>query len=949
MKSVLTCILFLTILIPVFAQPASEALRLEAIENISNGKYGEAIELLNRYISANPQKPEGFFLRGTCFEKRGEYEKAFYDYRSALKLDSDNSVYKTNLFRTTEEFHKLLYNTIAGYKREIAIDPSKAKNYLEVGKSYKKLGDWKTAEVWYDDYLRREEASADEILRYTEILAKNKYISKGEPILKRYTQKYPDDHRLWSRYGYFTMWLGKKKTALRAFENALELRPYFKEAMDGYDRVRGKGYVYTVNDTTTRYNYGLPSPKRYKQYPIDRYYRKLNKNPGDVATRYLLIDVLVKNNRYDEAVKQLNIISETQSINGKFRMVEAEVIDKQNKYYENKIRTLERKLSFNPSDRKTVLELGKYYSYSEQYAKAIRLYDDYLLNYYSDHEVRYQKVRLLSRAGNLDYARDEMEIALNQDPYNKNYQLLYGQLLVWLDEDLDVAEKNLNDVLKSDPGNIDALITLANLNFQKNDLASAELYVNKGFRIDPINNDLRQLERSIELQKNINQESKTYSLLEQAREYTFKKQCDEAIYYYKMYFKEPAADPYFKKELAEAYLCDNNYDAAIKIYDELILKYPDDYDLAKQLAKIYYWSGDSLAALYQFEKLVAENPDDAEAKLFLGDAYMKVGDYTNARNVYEELLAISPSSHIVQTRMGWLGGAGLNGYSATSFPTHFSIIPDGNYFGDNLDFTYTTQGVKLELGVASFLSLAASGYFGFVSSELTRLNLNILRADGYIRFSEIVTGSVAYGVTNFQDDTNTNIFEVSVRAAKQKVYNFSASFYSADAVQILYSQFLVDLRLTANYTLLTGEYITKDGVLLRADAAYIAVSDDNRGSKVILRIGKIFDEVFGVGYEYYYYNFNEQTVLYWSPSNFETHSIWADWSAIADADFLLSFNGKLGLIPNENFLVRELHSYLSYYFTSNFVLKARLSFGSSVQLNQGYNSVSFGLSAYWAL
>ncbi len=118
---------------------------------------------------------------------------------------------------------------------------------------------------------------------------------------------------------------GKEKNCSYAFENALELRPYFKEAMDGYDMVRGKGYVYTVNDTTTRYNYGLPSPKRYKQYPIDRYYRKLKKNPGDIATRYLLIDELVKNNRYDEAVKQLNIISETQSIDSKFRMVEAEV------------------------------------------------------------------------------------------------------------------------------------------------------------------------------------------------------------------------------------------------------------------------------------------------------------------------------------------------------------------------------------------------------------------------------------------------------------------------------------------------------------------------------------------------------------------------------------------------------------------------------------------------
>ncbi len=168
-------------------------------------------------------------------------------------------------------------------------------------------------------------------------------------------------------------------------------------------------------------------------------------------------------------------------------------------------------------------------------------------------------------------------------------------------------------------------------------------------------------------------------------------------------------------------------------------------------------------------------------------------------------------------------------------------------------------------------------------------------------------------------------------------------------MQILYSPFLVDLRLTANYTLLTGEYITKDGILLRADAAFIAVSDDNRGSKVILRIGKIFEDVVGVGYEYYYYNFNEQTLLYWSPNNFESHSIWADWDAIIEDNFQLNLKGKVGLIPNENFIIREFFGNLSYKFTSNFMLKARVAFGSSVQFNQGYNSISFGLSAYWTL
>ena len=50
-----------------------------------------------------------------------------------------------------------------------------------------------------------------------------------------------------------------------------------------------------------------------------------------------------------------------------------------------------------------------------------------------------------------------------------------GQLLVWLEEDLNVDEKNLHNVLSKDTENVDALITLMILNFQKNDIASAEL------------------------------------------------------------------------------------------------------------------------------------------------------------------------------------------------------------------------------------------------------------------------------------------------------------------------------------------------------------------------------------------------------------------------------------------------------------------------------------------
>lgn len=80
--------------------------------------------------------------------------------------------------RVTEVWYTQLYNKIEGHKREIALLPDFARNYLEIGKCYKHLGNWTAAEDWYDRYLKLEEPSPDEVIRYTEILAKNNHISK---------------------------------------------------------------------------------------------------------------------------------------------------------------------------------------------------------------------------------------------------------------------------------------------------------------------------------------------------------------------------------------------------------------------------------------------------------------------------------------------------------------------------------------------------------------------------------------------------------------------------------------------------------------------------------------------------------------------------------------------------------------------------------------------------
>ena len=149
---------------------------------------------------------------------------------------------------------------------------------------------------------RDDNASPDEIIRYTEILAKTGSIVKGEKILKKYVERYPDDWRLWSRYGYFTMWLAKYSIAKNAFETALGFKPFFKEAQDGLDMVNNEAYV------------NQQSPRAFeKEYPIDRYYRLLRRKPKDIEMRYKLVDELIAANRIEEAYDQLKIIGQTNS------------------------------------------------------------------------------------------------------------------------------------------------------------------------------------------------------------------------------------------------------------------------------------------------------------------------------------------------------------------------------------------------------------------------------------------------------------------------------------------------------------------------------------------------------------------------------------------------------------------------------------------------------------
>ena len=930
------------------SQNNTNKLKSEAIQNINIGLFGEAIELLNNYVSANPQDPSGYHLRGGCYEKRSQYELAVYDYRSCLKLASNNIEYKKDLDRAVNSWYSLLYNKIVGYEREIAINPETPLNYLEIGKCYKNLGEWEKAETWYDEYLKREEASSDEVLRYTEILSKTHHLEKGEKILKRYVEKYPNDHRLWSRYGYFTMWLGKKNVSINAFEKALELRPYFKEAMDGYDLVRGKGHVYTVNDTTSRYNYGLPVNRSYPGYLIDNLYYQLKKDPSNDNARIKLINELVKHNRFEETKEQLNILENNFKGNNEFEKLKSSANKKRDEYYSQKISELKFKLEKNPNDSKSVLKLSEYLNNLNQSEDAIGLLENYLANNPNDKKVKFELAKLLAWNGEYDKSKMILTNLLISDPDNSDFNLLFGQICTWSGDYSNEATNALEFVLKNDPNNYQALYTLANLQYQKNNLVDASSLLKKAEIINPGNEDLTKLNFLISNKKEQNILNERYLRLTKARELVAQKKCDDAITIYKEVISE-SDDVQLQKELAEAYLCKNDYESAIEIYDRLLFNDKNNYDLIKHRAKIYFWSGNYISALNDLNKLNSMDDSDAEIKLMIADSYFYLKDFSRARQIYNEMLDASPDSYILQRRLSWFGPESGNEFSLSGFPTYTMLSPEANYFADNFDFLYSTYGLKFELGINQFLSLGVGGYGGILSNDTVHTNLSIVKGFAIARFSKNLSLSASAGVTNFPGSVNRFTGDIVFRAEERKLYSFSAGYYSADAAQILYSPFLVEQRLISNLADINGYYLIKNSWKFSGHFSYFLVSDKNRGNRLQLRLGKIIEKSLITGYEYYLFSFKEKKQIYWSPENFESHSIWAEWK-ISDTEKLsASLNGKLGYIPSEKYVLREFGGNVIYKFNNYFSLQGSVDFSTTVQSGRGYSSTNFSLSAFWNL
>lgn len=976
MKTSLMMVLVVILYTSVFNQTdrKNEELKTKGQELMKAGRYGEAIETLNRYISANPQNAEGYNLRGLCYESRGNFEMAVYDLRTALKIAPSNREIQQNLARVTDKWYTLIYNSIEGYKREIAINPAVAKNYLEIGKNYKRLGEWLEAEKWYDEYLKREDPSADELIRYTEILAKNNHIQKGEPWLKRYTEKYPDDHRLWSRYGYFLHWLGKNKLAEQAFLRALELRPFFKEALDGLDLVRGKGLIYQVNDTTKRRAQDLVPKERI--YAIDYYYRILRNDPTNDEARFKLAEELIKEERLEEAYQQLLVLKPEYTGNKRFDESWNYVNEYRTKIYQQKIDQAQKILENNPRDLNAVKIASQYYAFNEDYINAISIIEKYyeLVPNETDPELKFNYARYLAWDRDFDKSIDIMDELLKQYPSNLDYQLFRSQLAVWNDRDMDLADQYLTNIISARPNYVPALITLGTLRAYQKRFDEAQQLANKAASIEPANPDIPTLQSNIDLLKMRAEEEENYQILEQGRQLVLSGDCYDAIQYYEQFKARVEPSILFYKEFGDVLFCAEQYDRAIDAYNNALAQ-GDYFDAELQRAKVYYAMRDSVSAVKAFENLVRKEPDNFEAKLYLGDSYALLGDGNRAEDVYDNLLKWQLDStqiSMVKMRYQWLPRRAGSSLFSTLL-SYVGISPAAAFYTDNIGFKYLNYGGRLEVGLISFLSAGASFYrTNIFTNDNGDLSFNTFKGHLYFNFYEKLRAGFGLGTTNIGGYLKKPARDAFIRYDERDLFYVSGTYTFADGSLLLYSPYLLWNRFPTSIYRIEGEYNFDYGVYIYSHFQYLEVKPEfafidltnedflnyfsneltygkNKGNDFQFRIGRFFLSNVLAGYEYHYQNFRYKSNLYYTPQEFESHSLWADWFIRKDKTTEFKIIAKLGYVPANDFVIMQGGASLRHNFRDNLQFYTYFLAGKTSRDEVAYRFLSIYASLFWTL
>jgi tetratricopeptide (TPR) repeat protein len=322
------------------------------------------------------------------------------------------------------------------------------------------------------------------------------------------------------------------------------------------------------------------------------------RNPRDVKVMFALVDTYIDAYRLDEAQKMmLRLRSGLSNIPSEFKRLEGKYALKKN-YYNKAVASFQSAINQDGLNDALIYELAEIFFANRNYMNA----------------------------------KEQIVEAINIDPTNLNYHILYSKILYEMDT-LDVALGYLRDIEKDFPKDPRILSNIAILYYRAGKI---KLY--------------DQLKKELTGQYKFDKDFYKF-LIETA---ILNDRSQEVIDYSLELIKVDPADLESRITLAIFLFENSRFQDALDVLKQVEERLPTYPKLYYYMSKIYLKQGDEKKAVEAAENEIKTNPTLEWGYILLGEIQIQQKDYSKARKNLEEALKRNLNSIDALLGMGWI-------------------------------------------------------------------------------------------------------------------------------------------------------------------------------------------------------------------------------------------------------------------------------------------------------
>ena len=251
---------------------------------LKNGQYREAISLLKDLLAQNPKETSFAFTLAQAYTlagefqiginiynkllgelpseqseiiikyisniicawaqdlfKKGQYNQAFDKFFEALKYNEENDEVYWQLGKCNY-YIKSFQDSIAHFKRAIAIKPQESMYYFGLGCAYDEMGSTKNAKVAFYDAININPMNTQARIAYAISLTKELEYAQSIEQFNTVLKYIPDNADTMYNLALAYELVGDNERAIKFYKKALDVEPEHKEAKHNLELILGEPY-----------------------------------------------------------------------------------------------------------------------------------------------------------------------------------------------------------------------------------------------------------------------------------------------------------------------------------------------------------------------------------------------------------------------------------------------------------------------------------------------------------------------------------------------------------------------------------------------------------------------------------------------------------------------------------------------------------------------------------